>query len=61
MKHLHWDFAHWELGNRIKRFDSADISTFAILGAAVALILLMVASLFFNAPPMQSDVLLYHP
>lgn len=53
MKHL-----HWELGHHVKNFDSADISTFAILGTAVALIVLMLTSLFFSTPT-QSDLLMF--
>jgi hypothetical protein len=53
MKHIHWD-----LPDHVKTFDSGDLSTFAILGAAAVLILLVIASLFFATPP-QSEVLLY--
>jgi hypothetical protein len=53
MKHIHWDFT-----DQARTFDSGDLSTFAILGAAIVLILLVIASLFFSTPP-QSELLLF--
>lgn len=53
MKHIDWHFT-----DHVRNFDSGDLSTFAILGAAIVLILLVVASLFFSTPP-QSELLLY--
>jgi hypothetical protein len=53
MKHLHWDFA-----DHAKNFDSGDLTTFAVLGAAIVLILFVIASLFFS-PPLQSELLLF--
>ncbi len=53
MKHVHWDFT-----DHTKNFDSGELTTFAILGAAIVLILLVIASLFFSTP-LQSELLLY--
>jgi hypothetical protein len=53
MKHIHWDFT-----DHVRSFDSGELSTFAILGAAIVLILLVIANLFFSTP-LQSDVLLF--
>lgn len=53
MKHIYWNFT-----DHVGSFDSGDFSTFAILGAAMVLILLVAASLFFSTP-LQSDVLLF--
>lgn len=54
MKHIHWD----DFTDHVRNFDSGDLTTFAVLGAAIVLILLVVASLFFSTP-LQSDVLLF--